>query len=137
MTSNPRKKRRQERVFEVQPRCQSGILRTLPLGKPAILAIPSLGGGSMSPFEQSNPDAKGQLSLPTGIRIGTAELAESRLRHNSYLALRNICCDYGKGVLTLRGCLPTYYLKQVAQEVVAQMEGVEEIVNQIEIMSGP
>src|SRR5262245_4360370 len=56
------------------------------------------------------------------------EGAESRLRHNSYLALKNVHCDYCEGVLTLRGCLPTYYLKQVAQSVVAHVEGVQRIV---------
>ena len=61
------------------------------------------------------------------------ELAESRLRSNSYLSLRNVSCDYHAGVLTLRGCLPTYYLKQMAQEVVAGVEGAEQISNQIEV----
>ena len=40
--------------------------------------------------------------------------AESCLRHNPYLALKNVQCDFHEGVLTLRGCLPTYYLKQMA-----------------------
>ena len=38
------------------------------------------------------------------------------------------------GVLTLRGCLPTYYLKQVAQTSVAGLEGVERIVNLIQVV---
>jgi osmotically-inducible protein OsmY len=39
-------------------------------------------------------------------------------------------------VLVLRGCLPTYYLKQVAQEVVAHLEGVEGVENQIQVVPG-
>jgi osmotically-inducible protein OsmY len=62
-----------------------------------------------------------------------AERAESRLRCNSYLALRNVSCEYREGVLTLRGCLPTYYLKQVAQAAVDHLEGVHRIVNEIEV----
>ena len=46
------------------------------------------------------------------------ELAERCLRSNSHLALKNISCHYQAGVLVLRGCLPTYYLKQLAQETV-------------------
>ena len=61
--------------------------------------------------------------------------AERRLRGSSFLALRKICCEYREGILTLRGCLPTYYLKQVAQEVVAEVEGVEKISNDIEVVS--
>src|SRR5437867_4481465 len=65
-----------------------------------------------------------------------AERAENRLRANAYLALKNISCDFQDGVLTLRGCLPSYYLKQVAQEVVATTDGVKRIENQIEVL-GP
>lgn len=63
------------------------------------------------------------------------EGAENCLRHNSYLALKNVRCDYHEGVLTLRGCLPTYYLKQMAQSVVARIEGVQRIVNEIEVVT--
>jgi hypothetical protein len=62
-------------------------------------------------------------------------LAERRLRTSRYLALRNISCNYLDGVLVLRGCLPTYYLKQVAQVAVSHLEGVVRIDNQILVMS--
>jgi osmotically-inducible protein OsmY len=71
------------------------------------------------------------LSLPAKIK----ELAERCLRSTSHLALRNLSCDYLDGVLVLRGRLPTYYLKQVAQEVVTQLEGVESIDNQIQVVT--
>ena len=44
------------------------------------------------------------------------------MRSNSYLALKTIPCELLDGVLVLRGCLPTYYLKQVGQEVVTHLE---------------
>ena len=61
------------------------------------------------------------------------ELAEGLLRSNPYLALKNVSCDYCEGVLTLRGCLPTYYLKQMAQETVARIEGVVHVANEIDV----
>jgi osmotically-inducible protein OsmY len=64
-----------------------------------------------------------------------AEKAENRLRANAYLALKNISCEFREGVLTLRGCLPSYYLKQVAQEAVVATEGVERVENYIEVAS--
>ena len=70
------------------------------------------------------------LALPAG---DVAEQAERRLRSHSYLALKNVSCEYREGVLTLRGCLPTYYLKQVAQAVVGRLDGVKRIVNEIEV----
>jgi hypothetical protein len=35
--------------------------------------------------------------------------------------------------LRLRGCLPTYHLKQVAQSLVAEIDGVCTIVNEIDV----
>ena len=73
---------------------------------------------------------------------GLLELAEGCLRRNPYRTLKNVACDCRDGVLVLRGCLPSYYLKQVAQEVVARLEGVQAIDNQIQVVppafrSGP
>jgi len=79
------------------------------------------------------------LTRPTA---GLAERAEARLRSNPYLALKNVSCDWRPGdkedgVLVLSGCLPSYYLKQVAQTVVAQVEGVQRIDNRIQVVSPP
>jgi hypothetical protein len=63
------------------------------------------------------------------------EGAESCLRSNPYLALKNVTCDYREGVLTLRGCLPSYYLKQIAQTAVARVASGVRIINEIEVVS--
>lgn len=63
------------------------------------------------------------------------EGAERSLRCNAYLALKNVSCEYHDGTLTLRGCLPTYYLKQMAQTAVSRIEGIGRIVNKIEVVS--
>jgi len=82
-----------------------------------------------------NP-ASAEPATPTRTaQPGLQELAEGCLRRNPYLALKNVACDCREGVLVLRGCLPSYYLKQVAQEVVARLEGVERIENQIEVLT--
>jgi hypothetical protein len=61
--------------------------------------------------------------------------AERALRSGPYPALKKLCCDCRGGVLVLRGCLPTYYLKQIAQEVVArQVPGVGRLDNQIQVV---
>jgi hypothetical protein len=66
---------------------------------------------------------------------GLLELAEGCLRRNPYRTLKNVACDCRDGVLVLRGCLPSYYLKQIAQEVVAhQVKGVGRIDNQIQVV---
>jgi osmotically-inducible protein OsmY len=63
------------------------------------------------------------------------EAAEGHLRRSGYLALRDIGCTCREGVVTLGGCLPTYYLKQIAQHVVAESEGVRAIINRIEVLA--
>ena len=70
-----------------------------------------------------------------GATPGVQELAQRRLGANPYLALRGVRCDYRDGVLTLRGCLPTYYLKPLAQEAVAGLGGVGRLDNQIQIVT--
>jgi len=72
------------------------------------------------------------LTSPTR-RVDPADLAERALRNSPYLSLRNIVCEYRDGVLTLRGCLPSYYLKQVAQAVACSTEGVQRVINEIEV----
>ena len=61
--------------------------------------------------------------------------AERALHCGPYPALKKLSCDYQGGVLVLRGCLPTYYLKQIAQEVVShQVDGVGRLENRIQVV---
>ena len=56
------------------------------------------------------------LNPPASIQAA----AERGLRSSPYSALKHVSCDCQGGVLVLRGRLPTYFLKQIAQEAVAQ-----------------
>jgi osmotically-inducible protein OsmY len=81
------------------------------------------------------PPVEVEVPAPV-VRIpDVVERAESELRRNSYVALKNVACEFRDGVLTLNGCLPTYYLKQVAQEAVARLDGIAKIENRIEVIS--
>jgi osmotically-inducible protein OsmY len=64
-----------------------------------------------------------------------SSIAESRLRASSHTALRGISCKADQGVLVLEGRLSTFFQKQLAQEIVANIEGVVQVVNQIEVVS--
>ena len=62
-------------------------------------------------------------------------VAERGLHSSRYAALKHVSCDYQGGVLVLRGCLPTYYLKQIAQEVVShEVKGVSRLENRIQVV---
>jgi osmotically-inducible protein OsmY len=64
-----------------------------------------------------------------------AEIAQQVLRHSSYYELRDIACDFSGGILTLRGCVPSYHLKQLAQASVIDVPGVVEVHNRVEVSS--
>jgi len=60
---------------------------------------------------------------------------ERRLWGSAYTALRRVCCEFQResGVLHLRGAVRSYYLKQVAQELVVGIDGVRLVNNQINV----
>ena len=60
----------------------------------------------------------------------SAEAARDCLQRSPYRPIRNVSCECRQGVLFLRGPLPTFYLKQLAQEAVARVEGVSQVVNE-------
>jgi hypothetical protein len=73
------------------------------------------------------------VARPAACCPGPGELAESKLRRSGYLAMQHLSCDFRARVLTLRGRLPSCYLKHVALAVVATVEGVARIDDQVEV----
>jgi osmotically-inducible protein OsmY len=63
----------------------------------------------------------------------TAETARGRLLASPYLEVRKLHCDHHEGVLVLRGQVPSYYYKQMAQEAVRNIQGVEMILNAVDV----
>ena len=61
------------------------------------------------------------------------KMAEDRLRTSPYRAIRNVSCECRRKTLYLKGQLPSYYLKQLAQEVVLRLNGAAQLVNEIEV----
>ena len=64
---------------------------------------------------------------------GIAEAATECLENSPYQAVRRILCRCDHGILFLRGHLPSFYQKQVAQEAVAKVKGVTQVRNEIEV----
>ena len=48
---------------------------------------------------------------------------------------REIECDFCEGILTLRGCVPSFYLKQVLQSILKDVPGVRRIDNRVDVVS--
>lgn len=61
--------------------------------------------------------------------------ARQRLVKTGYRTLSTVECAFRDGRMTLRGAVPSYYHKQLAQESVRHAPNVTQIVNHIEVVS--
>ena len=70
-------------------------------------------------------------------QVGVEDVVRRRLAESCYFSCRpkQIECEYRDGVLTLRGRVPSFYLKQMAQTVLKEINGVERIDNQVDVVS--
>jgi len=62
------------------------------------------------------------------------ETARRRLRECPHLTMQRVWCELQEGRLFLRGQVPSFYLKQLAQTAVVGLEGVGQVVNEIEVI---
>src|SRR5262245_54867322 len=108
--------------------------------KIAALQAPKVAYASREPGDASMhllalPSAGSEFAMP--VRVSRIDpKAEESLRRSSYLSLRDVSCLSSEGVLFLHGNLPSYYLKQVAQEIASGVEGVHHVVNRIKVWRG-
>ncbi|MGE0757797.1 MAG: hypothetical protein AB7F89_26440 [Pirellulaceae bacterium] len=63
------------------------------------------------------------------------EAARIRLQLSPYRAIRQCSCTFDGETLRLCGEVPTYHYKQLAQVAVAGMDGVQSVINDIEVRS--
>ncbi|MCA9068225.1 MAG: BON domain-containing protein [Planctomycetaceae bacterium] len=63
-----------------------------------------------------------------------AETAKKLLAKTSYKELGAVTLVFHEGVLTMRGTVPSFHLKQVAQTVVQGIREVNQIENHIEVL---
>lgn len=88
----------------------------------------------MASEKRSTPTGENGVGAPHMKAV--TELALERLRASAHPCLRTLECEYQAGVLVLRGQVSSYYQKQLAQETVRDLPGVEVIRNMIEVV-GP
>ena len=74
-----------------------------------------------------------RLPLPAPVE----EQARQYLTKNCPYAscFKDISFEFKGGVLTLRGRVPTYYLKQILQTWLRKLDGVNQIDNQVDVTS--
>lgn len=72
-------------------------------------------------------------SLALMQRHPVAEEAERLLGASGYTDLRRLRCDCHDGVVSIRGHLSSYFLKQMAQTLVSRIDGVRRVSNLIKV----
>ncbi len=76
-----------------------------------------------------------EVSISTELEDGmVVDAATARLNRQPHLWMQRIWCEFHDGTLRLRGQVPSFYLKQIAQTAVAGLDGVRRVVNEIEVV---
>jgi osmotically-inducible protein OsmY len=75
------------------------------------------------------------LNQDSPARCPVESAARQRLAKTGYRSLGWVRCQFDDGTLTLHGSVPSYYHKQVAQEAIRNVTGLETIVNEINVWS--
>jgi osmotically-inducible protein OsmY len=81
-----------------------------------------------NPPENGNALMESSFSTPYH---DVTERAREHLRQSPHQEVRAVSCEFDRGVLRLRGRLSSFYHKQLAQEAVARLTGVREVVNEV------
>jgi hypothetical protein len=107
-----------------------------------LLAKASAGSAALRSDLPGKPPAERPIDLTVDVCPGAAPTALSpssiiaaahqRLAQSSH-GFQAVCCQFDQGVLTLRGRVASYYLKQLAQAVVRQLAGVQQVRNCLEV----
>jgi len=87
------------------------------------------GGKQLFQITVNDMDLKNELSA-----IDHAGLAKQRIFRQPHLAPQRIWSEYDVDRLFLRGQVPSFYHKQLAQEAILGMVGVDHVVNEIEVV---
>lgn len=61
------------------------------------------------------------------------ERVQTALKKNPYLAGRNLRFETDHGLIKISGVVRTYFQKQMAQEAIRRIEGVQEVLNELEV----
>jgi hypothetical protein len=91
----------------------------------------------VSSYHRKPRPGPGGFASPGHAHVGDpACQAELLLARSGYPVLDRVRCDFDDGVLLLCGQVPSYYLKQVAQEAVAGLSGVRLVRNELDVVAG-
>lgn len=103
------------------------------LGMTALFAAAAL----TDPKQIQKAPAACERITPTSVVTGDADIlsaASAALHHTGYAQLRAVKLYCHSGRIILQGRIPTYFLKQLAQEVLRHVPNVREIDNDLHVV---
>jgi hypothetical protein len=62
-----------------------------------------------------------------------AEIAKRIYQASQYPMLKKLHCEFADGALIISGHLPSFHLKQLAQTMIRNVDGVTQIVNAVHV----
>ena len=72
----------------------------------------------------------------TGFAANTDDLlhrVDLAIKQNPHLSRHQVFCQEEQGIVILHGRVSTFFQKQMAQESLKKLEGVEKVINQLEV----
>jgi osmotically-inducible protein OsmY len=86
---------------------------------------------------RESSDAIGEQTPLAARRVsGDEEITQAMLRKVKalgYAGLQPLTCEHHEGMLVLRGQVPSYFMKQLAQELASKIPGVKLVVNSLSV----
>ena len=76
------------------------------------------------------------MAIVTGIDGTSRELLErvdSAIKGNPHLTRHQVFCQEEAGIVVLHGRVGSFFQKQMAQETLKRLEGVEKVINELEV----
>ncbi|GIX00007.1 MAG: hypothetical protein KatS3mg111_3339 [Pirellulaceae bacterium] len=72
-------------------------------------------------------------SIPTPSSGELLQRVDTAIKTSPHLAGNRVFCQEEAGIIVLHGKVKSFYQKQMAQEVLRRLDGVERIINQLEV----
>jgi osmotically-inducible protein OsmY len=81
------------------------------------------------------PGTRKVHALPSSHRDDAIHDSVTRvLKASGYRPLAGLSCRVDRGVVELAGIVPTFYLKQLAQEAVLRLDHVNQVMNRVQVL---
>jgi hypothetical protein len=91
-------------------------------------------GGRIARFSVDAPGSDVAVGSTQSANPDLALRIEQALRATGYPPLRNLHVLAAEGIAILRGAVPSYYMKQIAQAAVSGVPGVGDVHNELEVV---